>query len=181
VSDDRIIIGKFGKAHGRDGKVRLWLYNDDTELIVPGATVVLEDDEPELLVIETVQPRDRFVVVGLEGFNLRDEAESLNHLEISVDRSVLPEPGEDEYYRSDLVGFNVLLRDGHDTIEIGKLVGFLDNVETDVLVVQGPRIQGRWLVAFTKQAVADVNVEGTCITLNPLDEWAHDDQTLLPE
>ncbi len=181
MSDDRITIGKFGKAHGRDGKVRLWLFNDDSELIYPGAVVVLEDDEPSLLTIESVQPRDRFVVVGLEGFHFRDEAESLNHLEISVDRSVLPEPEEDEYYRSDLVGFTVWLRgEGPEAIEIGRLDGFLDNVDTDVLVITGPRIKGRWLVAFTKASVAEVDTEAERIVLEPLEGWAHEDQTLLP-
>lgn len=164
--------------------MRLWLYNDDTEIIRPGESVTVEDPEhPRELVIESVQPRERFVIVGFEELGYRDQAEDLNHLEISVERERLPEPEEGEYYGSDLVGFDIALlsEEGGESTIIGTLDGFLDNVDTDVMVVTGPRIKGRWLVALTYDAVADIDPDNETIVLNPLEAWAHEDQTLQPE
>lgn len=182
MGDRRIIIGKIGRPHGRDGKARLWLYNDETETIFPGSDVLVEDpEEPFILTIESVQPRERYVIVGFESVGFRDQAEQLTNLEISVSRDRLPEPEEGEFYGSDLVGFDVALISDDETIEIGRLQGFLDNVDTDVLIVTGPRIKGRWLIAMTFDSVAEIDTENERIVLHPLERWAHEDQTLEPE
>lgn len=182
MGEQRITIGKFGRPHGREGKVRLWLYNDDTELVYPGSTVAIErEDGLEEVTFTSVQERDRFVIVGLEGYDYRDRAEELTHLEISVDRDELPPPEEGEYYSSDLIGFDVEMPVDGELTRIGELQGFLDNVDTDVMVITGPRIKNRWLVAFIAETVAEVDVEGERLVLHPPEQWAHEDQELLPE
>jgi 16S rRNA processing protein RimM len=64
--------------------------------------------------------------VALQGVESRDAAERLRGSEILLSRSALPAPGAHEYYREDLLGFQVRTVEG---VPFGELTHFLGGVK----------------------------------------------------
>ena len=52
------------------------------------------------------------IVLRLSGIDDRNAAEALKGMHLYVDRTALPEPEEDEFYYSDLVGLEAVQSDG---------------------------------------------------------------------
>jgi 16S rRNA processing protein RimM len=79
-------------------------------------------------------------VVRLEGIDDRDAAFALGKPEPWVEREELPALKRGEYYRADLVGFEVVNNDG---VRLGRVDHFVDLPANPVMVVVGER--ERWL------------------------------------
>jgi len=181
---DPVVIGKFGRPHGVRGELRFWPHNPDSSVLAEGRVVGVEGapDDASTHVVEKARAAAKFWIVKLEGVDDRDEAAAFRNREVYVSRDVLPELDDDEYYHADLVGLAVL---GHQSasdpvVEIGAVAGFLDAVDTDVMVVEGARVDGRLLVPMLAAVVLDVDLEAESVTLAPLDAWAPVDERLVP-
>lgn len=84
----------------------------------------------------------RTLRVALAGVETRDAAERLRGSEVLLPRSSLPAPGVHEYYREDLLGFQVRNGEG---VRLGELTHFLEAPAGVLMVVRGER--ERWLPA----------------------------------
>jgi len=84
-------------------------------------------------------------------------------MDIAVPREVLPEV-DDGYYWSDLVGLQVVNREG---IEFGRVESLLDNGAQSVLVVKGERER---LIPFVPVYVDRVELEAGRILV----DWQQD-------
>jgi 16S rRNA processing protein RimM len=82
----------------------------------------------------------------------RDAAFALKGKEIAVSRDDLPEPAEDEYYWSDLIGLRVT---NQQAVDLGEIKNVFATGANDVLVVQGERER---LIPFTEQVVQNVDL-----------------------
>jgi 16S rRNA processing protein RimM len=80
--------------------------------------------------------------VTLAGVDGRDAAERLRGCEVLLPRSALPAAGAHEYFRADLLGFQVRNGDG---VAFGELTHFLEAPAGALMVVRGER--ERWLPA----------------------------------
>lgn len=100
-----IVLGYVAGAHGLKGEVRVKLFHRESDALRAGAEVTLtrEGTAQTLVIARAAKQADqvRVAFVGIEG---RDAAEALVRSEVSLDRSALPELGEDEVYLADLVG-----------------------------------------------------------------------------
>jgi 16S rRNA processing protein RimM len=82
------------------------------------------------------RPQGEGWVARLEGVDERDAASRLSGLMILVDRESLPPTGKREYYRADLVGFEVTNLEG---VVLGVVDYFIDTAGTAVMVIKGTR------------------------------------------
>lgn len=104
------------------------------------------------------------LLVRLDGVRDRTQADAIKGQKLYVARDALPEPEEDEYYYSDLVGLKAELVDGeelgviHWVLEAGA--GASLEVETDT---------GTVMVPFTKAAVPVVDIKGGKVVVDPPD------------
>ena len=179
-----IAIGKIGRPHGVRGEVRLFLYNPGTDLLEEGLVLhVLDAGRERELVLDEIRITPKHGLAKFEGVDGREEAEELTNLEVGLDRSLFPEPEDpEEFYLADVVGLPVFGRQSPDDelVEIGKVEGFLESVD-DVLVVTGPRVEGRFFVPLRGHCVETVDIAGGRVVIEPLDVWAPEDVALLPE
>jgi len=74
--------------------------------------------------------------VALEGLQDREGAEALREFEIVIEREALPAVAAHEYYRDDLLGFEVRNTEG---VVLGTLQHFLATPAITVMVVSGER------------------------------------------
>jgi 16S rRNA processing protein RimM len=131
-------LGQVGAAHGVNGwmMVRSFadppdslLDYDDWQLLSPGGKTL------QLQLLEGAPHRDR-LRVRLAGITDRDAASGLTGWWVQIARSELVPPAEGEYYRDDLVGFEVVNIDG---VLLGRVDYFADLPAGAVMVVKGER------------------------------------------
>jgi 16S rRNA processing protein RimM len=97
--------------------------------------------------VTAARPHAQGLVARLEGIGDRDAAATLAGASIEVERAALPEAGEREYYRADLIGFSVRNLEGAD---LGKVSHFVDAPAGAVMVTKGPGAREHWVPAVPK-------------------------------
>lgn len=83
--------------------------------------------------VEAAKIHNDVIVVKLEGINDRDAAFACKSKLVAVPRTSLPEPEENEYYWSDLIGLRV--RNKQD-VDFGTIIDVFETGANDVLVVK---------------------------------------------
>jgi 16S rRNA processing protein RimM len=94
------------------------------------------------------------LVAALDGVDDRDAAEALRGAEIGVPRDVLPALGPDEWYWADLVGLEVVNREG---VALGRVTGVIDNPAHPILRVQADGVPGERLIPWVPAYVIDID------------------------
>lgn len=103
-------------------------------------------------------------VARLAGVEWREGAAKLTGAGIEVERAALPEPGERQYYRFDLVGLAVRNVEG---VEFGRVDHFVDAPANAVMVVVGER--ERWVPVTPQHLVRVDRDAGTIVVDWPAD------------
>ena len=117
---DALEVGRIGDAWGLKGWFKVLSYASPPEAILSArrwhlraagrtpATARL----PGALEIREVREHGDGIVAIAEGIDDRSGAEALRGARIFVERSSFPKPGADEFYWADLLGLEVVNRDG---------------------------------------------------------------------
>lgn len=135
--DDWITIGRFGRPHGVHGLLSVHSFTDPQTAIIDYLPWTVKTAKQRLnLGIKPVRVNDRLILVSIEGISDRDQASLYTNTEIEIPRSILPAPGEGEYYWHDLVGMRVINRDKE---ELGVVTEVIATGSNDVLVVEGEK------------------------------------------
>ena len=155
------MVGRVGRPHGIRGEVTVLPATDDPRRFAPGSELHAEGGRR--LVVRSVSPyRDRGLVVGFEGVDDRNSAETLRGASLTVgaaDRRPL-EAGE--FWPEDLVGLQAVSPAGE---VLGEVVAVEFGEAQDRIVVATPdgrRVQ----VPFVDDLVGDPE-EGTLVVDAP--------------
>lgn len=111
-----------------------------------------------------VQPKA--LMAKLAGVDTREAAEAMRGMQIAIPRSEFPDTDDDEYYWSDLIGLDVVNKDGQ---RFGQVAELMETGANEVLVVQEGKSE--WLIPFVGQFVLDVSLADKRITV----DWNLDD------
>lgn len=106
-----LAVGRIARAHGIRGRVLLQPYNDESQGLDRVQKLFLGPGERPFEV-ERAERVNLGYLVALRGICDRDAAQALRGEEVKVDRAELPALAEDEIYAVDLIGFEVVDRDG---------------------------------------------------------------------
>jgi 16S rRNA processing protein RimM len=92
--------------------------------------------KPRFLQMTQVREQGDIVVGTAEGLQDRNDAEALKGARVYVSRSAFPTPEADEYYWVDLIGLDVVNKEG---VALGKVVDLIDTGPQSVLrcVIEG--------------------------------------------
>ena len=164
----KLRVGRFLKAHGLKGAIKLELYTDSpNERFVPGAVLELQvpEESPWFGKTVTVSELKWFnssPVLFLKDVSDRTAAESLIKAILLVEQPLDVSPQEpDAWYDHQLSGLKVL-RDG---VEIGTLVRVDHMPAQDLLVIKTE--EAEVLLPFVKAFVPKVDVEAGVIEITP--------------
>ena len=95
-----------GAAHGIKGELRVKTFTGEPLALADYGPLYARDGRAFQIV--DIRPANTVVVVRFKGISDRNAAEALAGTELFVDRSVLPDDGEeDEFYHADLIGLEV--------------------------------------------------------------------------
>jgi len=167
-SSTKLRVGRFLKAHGLKGAIKLELYTDSpNERFVPGAVLELQvpEESPWFGKTVTVSELKWFnssPVLFLKDVADRTQAESLIKAILLVEQPLDVSPQEpDAWYDHQLAGLKVL-RDG---VEIGTLLRVEHMPAQDLLVIKTS--DSEVLLPFVKAFVPKVDVSAGVIEVTP--------------
>ncbi|TIO06624.1 ribosome maturation factor RimM [Mesorhizobium sp.] len=160
-----------GAAHGIKGELRVKTFTGDPLALADYGPLYARDGRAFQIV--DIRPANTVVVVRFKGISDRNAAEALAGTELFVDRSMLPDDGEeDEFYHADLVGLAVRDDTGAD---IGKVVAVHNFGGGDILDVTLGERKGV-LIPFTQAAVPDVSIVEGFLRIDPAAAGLIDDE-----
>ena len=157
---DSVLLAQIGAAHGIRGEVRIKPFGDADMLDRYGP---LYDAQGRSYEITAMRPQKTVLVVRFRGIDSREAAETLNGVELFVDRSALPAPEEDEFYLSDLIGLRTVSPEGE---MLGKVVEVHDFGAGDILEIRLANGKSE-LFAFTRENFPDIRIAQGEITFVP--------------
>lgn len=163
----RVTIGTVGRAHGVKGEVRVFPEDPRSQTLRHAPEVILSHralPTPTAYAVLSARLADKFWVVRLKGVDTRDAAEALTGATCAVARDHLPPLAADEFYLSDVLGFDVL--HATDQRPLGKALQVFHNGAHEVLVYGGGGEQA--MVPFLKPFVDQVDMERRALLIQPL-------------
>ena len=167
-SSTKLRVGRFLKAHGLKGAIKLELYTDSpNERFVPGAVLELQvpEESPWFGKTVTVSELKWFnssPVLFLKDVADRTQAESLIKAILLVDQDLDELPKEPEaWFQHQLVGLAVM-RNGVKVGEVARLEQFPAH---DMLIVK--TANSEVMVPFVKAIVPEVDLVGQRIIVTP--------------
>ncbi|MEM7290331.1 MAG: ribosome maturation factor RimM, partial [Pseudomonadota bacterium] len=146
MTEQKILLAQIGAPHGIKGEVRVKPFGDPEMLDQYGK---LETAGGRKFKIKRMRFQKAMAVVKFEGINTRDEAEALNGVDLFVDRSKLPEPDEDEFYVSDLIGMEVII----DCKEHGTIKDVPNFGADDMIEIKPAGGGATYYLPFTEEVV----------------------------
>jgi 16S rRNA processing protein RimM len=144
-----------GAPHGIKGELRVKTFTADPLALGDYGPLFAKDGRS--FEITDIRPANTVVVVRFKQVKDRNAAEALTGTELFVDRSALPDQGDDsEFYHADLVGLAVRDETG---AEIGKVAAVQNFGGGDILELT---LSGRrgMLIPFTQAAVPVIDIAG---------------------
>jgi len=163
-SDNRLLMGRIGAAHGIKGEVRIQSFTEDPLALADYSP--LQTNRPGLTIrILSARTTTNVLVARLEGVNDRTAAEKLNGIELYADRSLLPDnDDEDDFYHADLIGLRAQLSDG--TV-VGTVTAVPNFGAGDILEVRDERSGDTFLYPFSKAVVPHVHLADGYLVIEP--------------
>lgn len=172
--DDAVEVGRILDAHGIRGGLKVQPFAAEPEALLgtrrwflqapatPGPQVA--SPLPERLKITQVRRQGDLVVASAEGIADRNAAEALRGARIFVSRASFPSVGEGEYYWVDLIGLEVVNRQGE---RLGGVAGLLTTGPHCVLRITPPEADAEErMVPFVSAYVDRVDLPGRRITVD---------------
>jgi len=164
VSDDLIQVGRVAGAFGVRGEVRITSFTAEPLALLDYKDLKREDGSTGLT-LTSGRAAKGGVVVRAREIETREQAEALRGLKLYIPRSALPEPDEDEYYLTDLIGLLVETPEG---VALGRIRSIQDFGAGDLLEVLPAEGGATWYLPFTREAVPEVKIaEGKVIGVKP--------------
>lgn len=163
----RVPIARIGAAHGIKGEVRVKAFTADPANIA--AYGPLDAADGRRFEVEHLRPAagtsPDMLVVAFKGIGDRNLAETLNGVELSVERARLPKAEADEYYHADLIGLTAMTVAGET---LGAIVGVHNYGAGDLLEI-APARGATILVPFTRAIVPEIDMAAGRVVVDPPD------------
>jgi 16S rRNA processing protein RimM len=149
-----ILLAIIGKAQGIKGEVRLQIFAESPANLPAYNPLVTEN--AETITILSLKPHGKTGwVARLDGVRDRTQAEKLNGTRLYVPRERLPEPDDEDYYITDLIGMDVYDEAG-DRLGIVKAV---DNFGAGDLLDIAFETTGKTdYLPFTRACVPEIDI-----------------------
>jgi 16S rRNA processing protein RimM len=170
---DAIEVGRIADAWGVKGWFKVLPHSADPQALFSSTRWYLQPSEkgPKvfsgtvLLRVRETKEHSDAVVARAEGVEDRNSAEALKGARIFIPRSSFPTAAEDEYYWVDLIGLDIVNREG---VHLGKVKELVATGPQSVLVVEFEeegKMQER-MIPFVSAYVDNVDVRGRRIEVD---------------
>jgi 16S rRNA processing protein RimM len=166
MEESRLIpVGKIARTHGIRGLVKILPYGESLALQGAGEKVFLAvslKETPETLTIVSAKSQGKMLLVQFQDLTSIDEAKGIVGLEVLLPEDRLPPTQDDEYYHYQLIGLEVVTKQGD---RIGVLRGIIETGGNDVYSID--RNGRELLVPAVEGVIADVDLQQNRMVIDP--------------
>jgi len=161
-----ILVGQVAGGFGVRGEVRVTAYTADPMALMSYGVLLRADGSPGLT-LTSARPEKNGVVGRAKEIATKEQADALRGLKLHIPRDRLPEPDDDEFYLTDLVGLEA--RDPSGAV-LGA-VKSVQNFGADDMLEIAPAAGGpTWYLPFTKDCVPDLHIaDGWLLAVRPVE------------
>ena len=182
LPDDAIEVGRILDAWGVKGWVKILPHSTHPEALFSAKSWLLQAPDAKFrpgfnafsgtvsIGVNEAKTHSDSVVAKLDGLDDRNAAEALRGCRIFLPRSSFPAASKDEYYWVDLIGLNVVNREG---VNLGCVRDLMATGPQSVLCVEytltqedGTSAAAERLIPFVAVFVDAVDIAGKCITVD---------------
>lgn len=140
LPSDAVEVGRIADAWGVKGWFKVFSHNSDPAALLTARRWYLQPSERGartfsgtlLLEIRQARPHSDTLVAWAQGIDDRNAAEALRGARIFVPRADFPQAQDDEYYWVDLIGLDVINREG---VLLGQVRDLMSTGPQTVLVL----------------------------------------------
>ena len=162
-TEDRVCVGAIAGVRGLKGEVRIKSFTADPDDIAAHGPVFTDGSERSFDIRVTARAKGQ-IIARLSGIDDRDAAEALKGTRLYVPKSVLPKPGDGDYYHADLIGLKAETEDGD---ALGTVKAVHNFGAGDVIEITGAEDKDGLMVPFTAEVVPEVDIENGRIVVSP--------------
>ena len=152
--DKLVLVGQVAGGFGVRGEVRVTAYTADPKALLDYRDLLRADGSPGLTLLSG-RPDKNGVVGRAKEIATKEEADILRGLKLFVPRARLPEPEEDEFYLTDLIGLEA--RDPGNVV-LGRVKSVQNFGASDMLEIAPAAGGPTWYLPFTREAVPDLHI-----------------------
>ena len=159
-----ILVAQIAGGFGVKGEVRVTAYTAEPMALLSYGPLLRADGSTGLTL--TSGRLDKNGVVGrAKEIATKEQADALRGLKLFVPRDRLPEPEEDEFYLTDLVGLEA--RDPSEAV-LGRVKSVQNFGASDMLEIAPAQGGPTWYLPFTREAAPELHVaEGWLRVVRP--------------
>ncbi|HUF77255.1 MAG TPA: ribosome maturation factor RimM [Longimicrobiales bacterium] len=165
-----LVVGHLNKPHGTKGELFVWPLTDHPESVyAPGTALIVADEgghepDPELppLRIVAVRPFRSGYLVFFAGLRSREDAELLRGRYLLTELASVPPLEEGELFYHQLLGLEVVTKDGK---LLGEIVEVYELRPAHLLEVHGPA--GEVMIPFVQEIVVETDPEAGRMVIDP--------------
>lgn len=168
--DDLVVIAQIAGAHGVRGDVRIRSFTEFPEDCFAYGPLLDEAGNVMVTPKKVTPSKDTVFIVWPEEDKQREEWLDLKGTLLYAPREALPEPEDDEFYFEDLIGCQVIHKDGR---ALGRVVA-VHNFGADDLLEITSQISGDYMLPFTREAFPEIDIAQKQLSAAP-------DESLLPD
>lgn len=182
LPDDAVEVGRILDAWGVKGWLKVLPHSTDPEALFSAKSWFLQAPDAKFrpgfsafsgtvcIHVDEAKIHSDSVVAKITGLDDRNDAESLRGCRIFLPRSGFPAASKDEYYWVDLIGLNVVNREG---VNLGCVRDLMATGPQSVLCVEytesregGSKVAAERMIPFVSAYVDSVDIAGKCITVD---------------
>lgn len=152
--DKLILVGQVAGGFGVRGEVRVTAFTADP-LALTAYGPLLRADGSVGLTLTSARPDKNGVVGRAKEIAAKEEADALRGLKLFVPRDRFPEPEEDEFYLTDLIGLEA--RDPGDGV-LGTVKTVQNFGAGDMLEIAPAAGGPTWYLPFTREAAPELHI-----------------------
>jgi 16S rRNA processing protein RimM len=164
MADKHICVGVVTGPHGVTGAVRIKSFTAIPEDIAAYGPLTDESGR-QSFELRLVGAAKGVLIGRLGDVADRNRAEALRGLRLYLPRTALPPPEPEEYYHADLIGLDVVLRDGTLLGQVRAVHDFGAGDSLEVVRSGAPPV----MVPFTRAVVPVVDIAGGRLVVEPPD------------
>lgn len=153
ASSSRLRLGVITGAHGVRGYVKIRSFTQDPANIASYGPLY-DDEGHKIVILSITSEKGEVIVARVEGVDTRTGAEALRGTQLYIDRHLLPDLGNEEFYHADLIG---LLAQDTEGNEVGMVIGVHNYGASDVLEIE-TRAGKKMSLPFTHEAVPTIDI-----------------------